>query len=72
MHQPHQLDSFKVRAEIYQYYISRVAADQIGVFDFGNQTYRLEISKIFPEVTSDRFQGDMESIGDRAVGSKGG
>lgn len=67
-----QLDSFKVRADIDQFYISRVIPGQIGSFDFGGQTYRLLVDKIYPEVTDSAFQVDLEFLGDVANGIKRG
>jgi len=54
-----QLDSFKVRADVDQFYISKVAVGQQGVFEFGGREHRLEIVKIYPEVTEGIFQVDM-------------
>lgn len=54
-----QLDSFKVRADVDQYYISKVAIGQHGTFEFDGRTHRLEIVKIYPEVTEGLFQVDM-------------
>lgn len=54
-----QLDSFKVRADVDQYYISKVAIGQHGTFEFGGRPYRLEIVKIYPEVTDGMFEVDM-------------
>ena len=58
-----QLDQFKVTVSIDQYYISRVAVEQVGEFDFGGQSYQLRINKIHPEVAEDAtFQVDMEFV----------
>jgi len=67
-----QLDSFKVRAEIDQFYISRVTPGQIGTFDFGGQTYQLQVDKIYPEVIDSAFQVDMEFTDELATGIKRG
>ncbi len=67
-----QLDSFKVRADIDQYYISRVTVGQQGSFDFNGTEYRLEVSKIYPEVSNGAFQVDLEFIGNIANGIKRG
>ncbi|MBL8299381.1 MAG: HlyD family efflux transporter periplasmic adaptor subunit [Rhodanobacteraceae bacterium] len=57
-----QLDSFKVQADIDQYYISRVAVGQNGKFDFDGKSYSLKVSKIYPEVNEDVFQVDMTFV----------
>lgn len=67
-----QLDSFKVRANIDQYYISTVVAGQLGSFEFGGQTYQLRVNKIYPEVENDTFEVDMEFVGNLAEGIKRG
>ena len=58
-----QLDEFKVRADVDQYYISKVAIGQRGTFEFDGREYRLEVVKIYPEVKESMFQVDM-SFGD--------
>jgi HlyD family secretion protein len=55
-----QLDGFKVRVPIDEYYIARVNPGQKGVFDFNGQTFQLVIRKVFPEVVDGRFEVDME------------
>lgn len=67
-----QLDSFKVRAQIDQFYISKVDIGQSGTFSFDNEIYPLRVSKIYTEVTNDSFQVDMEFVGLRAQGIKRG
>jgi HlyD family secretion protein len=67
-----QLDGFKVRADVDQFYISRVSSGQMGSFDFNGQTYRLKINKIFPEVVNNVFQADMEFVDELAEGIKRG
>mgnify|MGYP001159223885 CR=1 FL=1 len=54
-----QLDSFKVRGDIDQYYISKIALGQHGTFEFNGQAYRLEVVKIYPEVTNGMFHVDL-------------
>jgi HlyD family secretion protein len=54
-----QLESFKVRADVDQYYISKVAIGQHGTFDFDGREHRLQVTKIYPEVTEGMFQVDM-------------
>ena len=67
-----QLDSFKVRATIDQYYISKVATGQRGRFQFAGRDYQLEVAKIYPEVTNDVFQADLTFVGDLPEGIKRG
>jgi HlyD family secretion protein len=66
------LESFKVRANIDQFYISKVAVGQRGKFEFASRPYELEVVKIFPEVTNDVFQADLTFVGALPEGIKRG
>uniref|UniRef100_A0A486XLN0 Probable RND efflux membrane fusion protein n=1 Tax=Rheinheimera sp. BAL341 TaxID=1708203 RepID=A0A486XLN0_9GAMM len=66
------LDSFKVRAEIDQFYISKVSIGQFGEFRFDGKKHDIKISKIYPQVINDVFTVDFEFVGDSGVGIKPG
>jgi len=53
------LDGFKVRAEIDEFYISRINSGQKGTFDLGTTSYNLTVEKVYPEVREGRFEVDM-------------
>lgn len=53
------LNGFKMRVDIDEHYISRIFAGLGGSFEFNGKDYLLEITKIYPEVKSGRFQVDM-------------
>ncbi|MFZ0391242.1 MAG: efflux RND transporter periplasmic adaptor subunit [Calditrichia bacterium] len=53
------LDSFKVRVNIDEHYISRIEIGKTGNFDLAGNSYRLMIKKIYPEVVNGRFAVDM-------------
>ncbi len=53
------LNGFKMRVDIDEHYISRIFAGLGGSFEFNGKDYALEITKIYPEVRSGRFQVDM-------------
>ncbi|MCF7793325.1 MAG: efflux RND transporter periplasmic adaptor subunit [Candidatus Cloacimonetes bacterium] len=57
--QIHVLDSYKIRLEIDEHYISRVNSNLVGEFDFNSNTYQLRIKKIYPEVRNGRFGVDL-------------
>ncbi|MGV3540740.1 MAG: efflux RND transporter periplasmic adaptor subunit, partial [Rufibacter sp.] len=57
------LSGFKVKAELDQHYVSRVFAGQRGEFTYNGQTYPLEISLVYSEVTNGKFPVDMKFIG---------
>ena len=67
-----QLGSFMVRANIDQYYISKVAIGQKGKFEFGGSPYELQVSKIYPEVKNSVFQADLTFVGPAPEGIKRG
>jgi len=54
-----KVDSFKVRANIDEYWIARVSPGQSGEFTFSDENYRLQVKTVFPQVTNGSFQVDM-------------
>ncbi len=53
------LNGFKMRVAIDEHYISRIFAGLTGSFEFNGKDYALEITRIYPEVKSGRFEVDM-------------
>lgn len=66
------LSGFKVRADIDEHYISRIFTGLEGDFTFAGQKYLLKIKKVYTQVTSGRFQVDMEFISDVPKGIRRG
>jgi HlyD family secretion protein len=66
------LNNFKVRAAIDEFYIARINAGQKGDFDLTGTTYRLKITKVYPEVKDGRFEVDMEFDGSIPQGIRRG
>ena len=58
------LDSYKIKADIDEHYISRVTTELLGDFEFANSSYRLQVRKIYPEVINGRFSIDLEFVND--------
>jgi len=58
-----RVDGYRVRALIDENFIVRVSAGQRAEFDFGGQTYQMNISRVFPEVADGRFQADLDFTG---------
>jgi len=56
------LDSYKINLQIDEHYISRIHRGLVGEFDYSNKTYKLEVTKIYPEVRNGQFAIDMEFI----------
>ena len=66
------LNNFKVRAAIDEFYIARINAGQKGDFDLTGSTYRLNITKVYPEVKDGRFEVDMVFEGSTPPGIRRG
>ncbi len=66
------LDNFKIRAQIDEYYISRIFPNQKGSFVMDGKTYTLTVNKIFPEVTNGTFEVDMLFEGEQPGNIKRG
>lgn len=57
------LDGFKVRADIDEFYIARVAKELHATVEIDAKNYRLIVTKVYPQVTNAKFQVDMEFDG---------
>jgi HlyD family secretion protein len=57
------LDSYKLRVEIDEHFISRIVKGLKGECDFSEVNYPATITKVFPEVQNGRFSVDMEFSG---------
>ena len=53
------LNGFKVLAPIDEFYIARVNPGQRGETDLNGKTYRLTVTKVYPEVSDSKFEVDM-------------
>jgi HlyD family secretion protein len=54
------LDSYKMRAEIDEHYITRISRGLHGDFAFAGGNHSLRITKVYPEVKNGTFAVDME------------
>ncbi len=66
------LDSFKIRAGIDQYYISKVTVGTRGKFSLDGVTYDAEVRKTYPEVINNQFIVDIGFVGEPPKGIKRG
>lgn len=57
------IDGYKLRAQVDEHYISRLFAGLKASFEFGGETHELTVRKVYPEVTSGRFEVDLEFTG---------
>jgi HlyD family secretion protein len=66
------IDSFKVRAEIDEHYIARIATGQSGEFTLSDKDYKLVVSNVYPEVTNGRFNVDLLFVDGQPEGIRRG
>lgn len=68
-----ELSGYKVRAAIDEFYIARVGRGQTALSQpIAGQTYRLEIKRVYPEVTNGRFEVDLDFVDDVPAGIRRG
>ncbi len=56
------VDRFKAVAQINEFYLNRVRVGQQAVLEFDGNDYRLEVSKIYPEVRAAQFEVDLRFL----------
>jgi len=67
-----QLDGYKIRVDIDEFYLSRVAAGLQGSFSYAGERYDVIITRVFPVIQDGRFQVDMDFIGNIPDGIRRG
>jgi HlyD family secretion protein len=67
-----QLDAFKLRARIDQYYLSRVEVGTAGKLEFDGQTHEVAVKRIYPEIVNDAFTVDIDFSGTPPSGLRRG
>ncbi len=58
------VDRFKAVALVNEFYLNRVRVGQEALLEFNGRDYRLQVSKIYPEVQASQFEVDFRFIGD--------
>lgn len=58
------VDRFKATALVNEFYLNRVKIGQQAQLEFNGRNYRLEISKIYPEVQAAQFEVDLQFTGE--------
>jgi HlyD family secretion protein len=53
------LTSYKINAEIDEHYIDRVRRELLGSFERQQDTFGLQLTKVYPEVRDGRFEVDL-------------
>jgi HlyD family secretion protein len=57
------LDAYKMKVEVDEHYITRIAKGLKGEFEFDDKTCMLTLTKLYPEVKAGRFIVEMEFLG---------
>ena len=58
------IDRFKAVALVNEFYLNRVRLGQQAQLEFNGRNYRLEISKVYPEVQASQFEIDLRFLGE--------
>lgn len=66
------LEGYRVRAQIDEFYISRVVRDQRAQGEVAGQNYELIATRVYPEVRDGRFEVDFEFAGEAPAGIRRG
>ncbi len=53
----------KLRAEVDEFYLGRVAVGQTATADVGGRTFQMRVNKIYPQVRNGTFEIDLQFIG---------
>jgi HlyD family secretion protein len=67
-----QMDGYKVRVDIDEFYLSRVTTGLEGSFPFSGERYDLAITRIYPVIQDGSFQVDMDFTGETPDGIRRG
>ncbi len=66
------LDGYRVRAQIDEFYISRVVRGQMARGELSGREYQLVASRVYPEVRESRFEVDFEFVDEPPSGIRRG
>jgi HlyD family secretion protein len=61
-----QIDSAgrnKLRAQVDEFYLRRVAEGQIATAEVGGRAYRMRVGKVYPQVRNSAFEIDLQFVG---------
>lgn len=68
-----KVDSYKIRAQIDEFYIERVHRGQTATTQpIGGTEHQLEATRVYPEVQNGRFEVDLQFAGDQPEGIRRG
>jgi len=58
------VDRFKATALVNEFYLNRVRVGQSALLEIDGTDYRLEVSKVYPEVQASQFEIDLKFLGE--------
>lgn len=67
-----QLDGYKIRANIDEFYLNRVQAGLEGSFEYADTRHEVVVTRIFPVIKDGRFEVDLEFTGEIPDGLRRG
>jgi HlyD family secretion protein len=53
----------KLRAQVDEFYLGRVAVNQVATAEVGGRTFQMRVSKIYPQVRNGAFEIDLQFVG---------
>lgn len=56
------IDNYKIRVQVDEHYLARIAKGQFGEFTFADKVYKLVIEKVYVQVNNGRFEVDMHFV----------
>ncbi len=59
------VDDFKIRALVDEYYVTRMMSGQTARFTLGAKEYPLTVTKVFSEIREGQFEADLAFTGER-------
>jgi len=63
------IEQYKVTAQVDEFYVSRVAKGQTASFELNQQTYQIDVAKVYPGIDNGTFKVDF-SISDKVIAQK--
>ncbi len=66
------VDSFKLKAEIDEFYISRIAVGQKAQFNLDGADYSIVIDRVYPQVTGGKFNVSLAFVGKAPASARPG
>lgn len=63
------IEQYKVTAQVDEFYVSRVAKGQTASFELNQQSYQIDVAKVYPGINNGTFKVDF-SLSDKIIAKK--